>query len=417
MVALRDLGVPAIEGQRQEILAQVDEALSEDEQSKPYSAPARELVSRMLDVAVGFLKQTDSASIGASLSNDGIGVTILTDFVPDSYSADLVGNLRPQGVAADDSLISGIPQGSYLLLAGSVGNGEAVAGAIEDLLAPVRPKLEGTGEAGEAIESYLDALLKQVRATERSTAGMLRPTGPLMGGEGLFRIVSVMSGNSQDIVQGYKEMMLVQQDIMKAVASAMPEASASMNMQATVAENATTVDGVSFDKITSTFGGDPNDPQAAQVKQMMQIMYGPEGQTTYLGKVDEKTSVMVMGSQALLADAVAAAKAKTDPLAAAPNVAAVSQKLPGQRISVGYIMLGDIVATALGFAQQFGAPFNVQIPENLPPVGMSMSTQEPAVRTDVFIHSKLVEALVGAGMQVMMQMQGGGQQPGGPEGL
>ena len=57
-----------------------------------------------------------------------------------------------------------------------------------------------------------------------------------------------------------------------------------------------------------------------------------------------------------------------------------------------------------------------RLPADLPPIGSTMSAEGAAVRMDTFVPSRLVEGLVSAALQVMMQMQGA-QQPGGPGGL
>jgi hypothetical protein len=419
MPALSAMALPEVQGAREGILAEVDAKVMEDADTAKYAPAARELVSRCLDVAEGFLQTTDSGLWGVRLSSEGIGLTWMAEFHPESYAANLVGGLRPAG-AADGSLLNGIPEGQYLFVAGGAMLGSAVGDAMEDFIGPVRAKMEGTGEAGDTVQSYIDAMLKQVRASNGSSAGMLRPTGPLgQGGTGIFRLVSVNHGDAQAMLDSYKQMMEVQQELMEVVAAAMPEESAAAmsNMKTTITENAKTVDGVSFDKIATTFAGDPNDAQAAQVQQMMAMMYGPEGQAMYVGKVDESKMVLVMGGdEALMSAAVKAAKAGTDPLAGSAAVQGVAGQLPKGQMMVGYVMVGDLVSTVLGYAQQFGMPVNVQLPEGLPPVGMSLSGEGAALRTDVFIPSQLVQSMVAAAMQVMMQMQGG-QQPGGPEGL
>jgi len=74
------------------------------------------------------------------------------------------------------------------------------------------------------------------------------------------------------------------------------------------------------------------------------------------------------------------------------------------------------VNTGVTYANQFGFPVKLQMPPNLPPIGVSAGTEGTAFRVDSHVPSQLVQSLVMAGMQAFMQMQQG-QQPGGPGGL
>lgn len=76
-----------------------------------------------------------------------------------------------------------------------------------------------------------------------------------------------------------------------------------------------------------------------------------------------------------------------------------------------YIPIDQIVATAMNYARMFGAPLNVQLQPDLPPIGFVSRSDGTATRFDGYVPTQLVQQLVSAGMQVWMQTQGGG--PGG----
>ena len=71
------------------------------------------------------------------------------------------------------------------------------------------------------------------------------------------------------------------------------------------------------------------------------------------------------------------------------------------------------------YAQGFGMPVKMQLPQNLPPLGFSAASEGTAVRFDMHVPTTTVQSIVAAGMQAYMQMQGGGAKgaPGAPEGL
>jgi hypothetical protein len=65
----------------------------------------------------------------------------------------------------------------------------------------------------------------------------------------------------------------------------------------------------------------------------------------------------------------------------------------------------------------FGIDMGVTMPENLPPMGATLSTDASAVRGDVYFPSQLLQALTAAGMQVYMKTQNPqGMQHNGPGG-
>jgi hypothetical protein len=76
--------------------------------------------------------------------------------------------------------------------------------------------------------------------------------------------------------------------------------------------------------------------------------------------------------------------------------------------------MDQIAKTIAAYAKQLmgGAP-EFGLPDDLPPIGITMSVEGPAMRVDGYVPTQLVQAMISAGMQVMMQMQGGGQGGGG----
>ena len=62
-------------------------------------------------------------------------------------------------------------------------------------------------------------------------------------------------------------------------------------------------------------------------------------------------------------------------------------------------------------------PINFQVPQNLPPLGVTVATEGTAVRVRrLRPRRRRCRSVMPAAMQTYMQMQGG-QQPGGPGGL
>ncbi len=94
----------------------------------------------------------------------------------------------------------------------------------------------------------------------------------------------------------------------------------------------------------------------------------------------------------------------------------MSKQLPEKRFFVEYIDLAQIVTSGVKYAQGFGLPVKMQLPANLPPIGVAASTEASSFRIDTHVPTSLVQSLVAAGMQTYMQMQGG-DGAGQPDGL
>jgi len=149
-----------------------------------------------------------------------------------------------------------------------------------------------------------------------------------------------------------------------------------------------------------------------QMMQFVNLIYGPQGPDAFTGVVDDQTLLTVMGlDDATISTAIAAAKAGTDPLAKTSSVKTVASQLPAQRFAVMYVPLDLWATTGFGYAKIFGIDMGVVLPDNLPPMGTTMSTDGTAIRADTFVPSQLIQALTAAGMQVYMKTQNVGGQP------
>jgi hypothetical protein len=149
---------------------------------------------------------------------------------------------------------------------------------------------------------------------------------------------------------------------------------------------------------------------------MMKMMYGPEGMNALTGTVGDKLVIGFGASEATLISTIAAVKDSSDPLSKVPGVAAVSSQLPKSRAFTLYVPLDELVTTISTYAGAMGMPIQIQLPPDLPPIGITAGTEGSAVRIDSYTPTDLIKALVATGMQLYMQrMQGGA--PGGPGGL
>jgi hypothetical protein len=217
------------------------------------------------------------------------------------------------------------------------------------------------------------------------------------------------------MLDAYRQMADDQQAAMKALG--LGQAASTQ----TFTRDSKTVDGVSFDEMKSQIPLNGNNPGQMQAMQLISMIYGPQGPDAFTGAVNDQNMLTVMGlDDAGISAAIAAVKAGDDPMAKLPSVKAVSSQLPTDRFAAVYVPLDLWATTGFGYAKMFGIDMGVTMPENLPPLGITLSTDGPAVRVDSFMPSQLLQAIAAAGMPVYLKTQtpqqpppGGGPAPGG----
>jgi hypothetical protein len=406
MVAVRVKLLPELQNGRDQAEAFLQKSMGADATDNS-TAIMKSVVNQVFAVVQQVLTDAQAQTFGISIGKNGVTGTALTDFASDSFW----GKTMQQVKLTDQPILAGLPAVKYLFFGGIVGNPELAGTVYDDLTGPIRKDMDTLGDQGKLVQKVIDSYKDMTTGLDRQAMGMVAPSGQ-MGQGGLFQMIAVSHGDAAKLKAGQLAQFQTQQDIMTSLG--VPN---SNMMKASVTPNAKTVDGVSFDLLQLKPVQD-NSPQAMQIAQMMNIMYGAGGVSLYAGIVDPKTMLVVMdGSDDLLTTALAAAKADTDVLSATDPIKAVDAELPKSRAGAFYVPLDVIISTGVSYARQFGFPMPVQIPPNLPPIGVTVATQGSAFRVDGHVPTPLVQSLIQAGMQVYLQMQAGrGGGPGGPGG-
>jgi hypothetical protein len=221
---------------------------------------------------------------------------------------------------------------------------------------------------------------------------MIVPTKPI-GQESLFQQVQVVNGDAKGISTAEKKLLTDMNDLM---ALAPQNAGAKTSIQFGAPKN---IDGTELVTYSTKLDVDKNNPQAAQVEQMLSMFYGPNGMSGSFGAVDDKTFVASQGADdELVKELIASAKSQKDVLSETALVKGVSSQLPAKSIAIYYISLDNILGTAARYAQGF-IPIKITVPQDLPPIGIAAGTEGSAIRIDGFIPTQTVQSLIAAGLQ------------------
>ena len=404
---LKDMALPHLTNLRTEAIEGIEREMGANEDAKEYTGVAKAAVGQLLNSAEGFLNDATAVSMSLHLTDDGLSMTTMAEFKPDSN----LGKTVAQFKNTDQPLMAGLPTANrkYFAFGGMVNDPEVAGKILGDFLDPINKELAGTPK-GKGVSEAIDAMKRSMTATKTIAFGYPAPTGAI-GADSIVQSVMVAQGDAKALHEAQKTMLRSMSDLMKA----MPNQAGTFDYEYAAAGK--TVGALKLDTYTYKMTPDPNNPQAAQAQQMMDMMYGPNGMAGVFGPIDNDTYIVVQGgTDKLLADAVKSAQDPKDTLSADPGVKMVAGHLPKSRILVEYVKLDNIITAGVKYAQGFNVPIKMQLPPNLPPIGVSMASEGSAVRVDGFLPTQLVQSIVAAGMQTFMQMQGEGG-GGGPDGL
>lgn len=362
-------------------------------------------VGQLFNVAKSFLRDVDSASIGVNISDAGINFSIVSEFKQGSY----IGNAVAAFKGTDKPLTVGLPNTKYLVFGGAAMNPAATSQVIEDLTKPIVDelnKVEGQDKAKELTKH----LLASIKANKSSVFGMPAPTK--IGQDGIFQSVTIYKGAGKELKSAAEVGGQLATDFfaeMKAEQKkANPDATDAQLGNFTITPNARTVEGVAFDTMKVTMPQSPDDPAAMQMDMMMSMFYGGEGLNYTYADMNGDFILAQSASDENIAKFVTAAKANEDSLSKLDHIKVVADELPKTRFFEEYIMLDELVNTGVGVAGTMGMQVPVQLPPDLPPLGITAGAEGTALQINAHLPRKTVQQIIAAAMQVMMQMQGGG---------
>lgn len=389
-----------LKGNKEKLLGDVEKNFTKDEKTAKYAPLIKAVVTQGLAMGEEFLADATSATLSFNLSKEGITTSILADFKGDSYLGKAFTGIK----GTDGPLLAGLPDAKYVFFGGGSTGGEEGAKMLADLLRPIEAQLAISGDELKPILKMLESMKQMMAANKGSVVGMIAPTGAI-GATSLFQTVSINKGDAKVLAAGQQQIMEAQQQLMALIPN-------QPKTKTNYTPNAKTIDGVSFTQFTTEVIGDEG--TAAQAKQMMTMMYGPNGATGYNGILDDQHMLTVLGlDDAMISTAIKAAKENTDPLSKLESVQMVTRNLPKNRIGVFYFDLGQLVTTGTNYAKMMGMPIPINIKPDLAPIGVTVGTDGPAVREDIFIPADLVEAIVTTSIQLKMMGGGGQGKPGG----
>lgn len=353
----------------------------------------RKLFDSYFTAAEQIVKDGRLGMVSFNMTDNGIGLSSLGDFEPQSD----LGKLVAQVQNTDQPLLAGLPEAKYYGYFGAKLTPEVTTKLFDEFLQPMLKSAEGQNAAD--MDKAATAMREAMANMKSLAAGYAATDGA--PGQGLLSVLGVAHGDANKILQAQKTALPAMNDFMGMSGK---KNTVDVNFGAPK-----TVDGVDLQTYTMKINFDPNDPQAAQAKQVISVLYGRDALTGAMGVVNPDTFVSTaLADDKLTSDLIAAAKANQDVLNQVKGVQTVAADLPKQRAFEGYLALDNIATTAAKVAKQQGVAVQFKLPPNLPPIGLTGGTEGNTARFDLVIPTQLIQSMTAAGMQAMMQQQGGG---------
>ncbi len=349
-----------------------------------------------------FLGDTQSASFGLTIAKEGITTSFQADFTPDSYCGKFVSGIKNTNA----SLTAGLPNRKYFAFGGAVVDPKSRNKLFDDVLNPIMKELGAAGDDTKALVTTIENFKAAIATIDRFSFGYAQPTA--IGQQSVVQVIGIYEGDAKKIAEAERAYMQSSAELFKM----MPQAPG-MSMAMDLKPAAKTVEGVALDQFSMKFTFDKNTPEAAQAQQMINMFYGPNGLNGYMGALDDRSYLIVMGGDdETLTSSIQSAKKKEDALSQAELVKAISAQLPKDRAVVSYVALDNIATTVLDFMGQMGFKIPLRLPE-MSPIGFSLASDGSVIRIDTAISSDMIEKMVSAGMQAAMMMQNPGGKRGG----
>lgn len=261
-----------------------------------------------------------------------------------------------------------------------------------------------TAEAtGKPAEPASNGSIEGLMATLENAQGYAFSMGqsPALMGGGLF-LRTVSYSESKDP----KKLIETTRDLLK---KSDGQTQNGLTTKLTYTADAAKVGDVSADSWKMNFTADPNDPQAAQAKQVMGMIFGPGGLSGMTAPAKNGVVTIFGNDQDFMGKALAAANGDKNQ-GDDEQLKAAADHLPKNRNAEFYVGVKPIAESVLGLMAMFsGEAPEVTLPEKVSPIAIGAATESGAGHIRVFLPQDVVKTLadIAKAMNAQNEPEGG----------
>ena len=347
----------------------------------PSGEQMTQTMAMLESVANTLTAEGDLAIMGASITGAGISLDAGAQFKEgtETYKA-----LQHKGDST--AVLSRVPSMPYFFAFGADTSGEFVRRLVVEA-----QKMQGQAGSmfpAEDMMSKIDGM------------AFVMGTSPAVMAGGLFAN-SIVFQQTKDAAELVKTMKDGMEKMNGTTVNGMKFATTYKPAEATIA-------GTPVDAWSMRMSVDPNDPNAMAAQQMSQAMmmiWGPGmGPSGYIA-ASKHGIIQTLSKNTMLVEKAIQVADEGNGLGADGGLKATAANLPENRSAEMYLGVGEMLKTASGFMAMMGGGAGFTVPENLPPVGMAVTTVGGGAGTRIFIPLEVISAVA----DIQSQMEGGGE--------
>jgi hypothetical protein len=371
-------------------------------------AAAGPAMATMLSTYIDILtKQLDKALLFASLAPDGLHVSGLVTFQPDTLLAKVFAAAKPSGAP----LLAGLPGGTFVLAAGSEQTGQQYAKPLADLFA--KPYLEAMRESGNPAlmaaatqqAKTMDVRIELAKLQQAGQAGLYVLPKTQEATVGLLLV-----GQFSDAAKAYDLIKQIVKSQIDLTAEQQPKVKEFLDL-VTYTPDVETVEGAKVDTLLVDMTKLPEvlsvpEDKVAEAMKAVKVLLGPDGLKARIAVTDRDIMLTLGGGQAFLKEALLSGKAGKAPLATQPAVTKVNDYLPRERLGVLYLSVENLlhVVDRIGKAvADEGLPF--QVGPTSSPLVAALISDPLGLHGTLYVPTELAVSIKGMVMQSMMQQR------------
>ncbi|MEO0484190.1 MAG: hypothetical protein AAF138_11275 [Planctomycetota bacterium] len=330
-------------------------------------------------VADSFFRDAETAMLGFDLDESGITLDLASQFKEGSEIAGFF-----SGSGNTGKLMTRLPKMDYLFAGAFDTSPNGVSTIARNLVGMMEE--HNLSQPGFDIEQWLTA-------GDGFASIMVKTPGLLAGGLFSNTATYIRSDDGASVANMFK----------KTYADLDGSSQQGITYKTSFDSGGVEIGGSSVDAWSMGFEVDPNNPNAFQMQQGMMMILGPELKMSGYGAALENGYVQTMSQNDELMSKVIESANVGAGLGTADGIRAMSRRLPRERTGEVYVGIDTLLGYGMQVMQMMGGPAQIDVPENLNPIAIGMTTDEGGFRAITLIPSDVIDTIAG-----LAQAMGGG---------
>jgi hypothetical protein len=316
----------------------------------------------------GFIRDASAGIIGFRINDSGVTLDAGAHF---KEGSDYGKYFASKGNASQ--LIAKLPNQAFLFAMAMDTSSPSIRSMIKDIQAFAK-SMQPAGQEGGAP----NMLPADFSDKSDGLAFQLGNSPAPMGGLFLNTVAYLHTSKPAELAKSMKEQMTAQNG--KTIAG---------TTFTTSYEEGVKAGSITADAWSLKMQGDPEDPQAQMVNQMNFMLFGPGGLNGYTAQTEGGLIMTYSKNSELLSQTLASSKGGEN-MTADAEVKKIAGALPSGRTFEAYIGVKSLLDTVFGLLAPMGVVPQVEIPDQVPPVGMGATTDSGGLRFTIVVPTGVI---------------------------